>query len=156
MDADDFALAAGARLHRLALIKAMNGAGVRLVVGSDTPNAFIVPGQSVHLELANFVAAGLSPGQALFAATGEPDRMLGELGGAGTISSGRRADLLLLSADPLVDVRNARARVGLVLAGRWMEETELMELRRHLVGTPSGRSQGPLPPADVTPATSLP
>jgi hypothetical protein len=133
MDAEDFALVADARLHRLALIKVLHGAGVRLVVGSDTPNAFVVPGHSVHLELSNFVAAGLSPAQALFTATAEPERMLGELGGAGTIVPGRRADLVLLEADPVADIRNARARVGVVLAGRWIEEKELKALRGRLL-----------------------
>lgn len=133
MDSADFALNAQARGHRLALIKALHDAGVRLVVGTDTPNAFVVPGQSVHLELANFVAAGLTPGQALFAATAEPARMLGPLGGdAGVVAAGRRADLLLLSADPLADVGNAETRVGVVLAGRWLDEAELTRMRGDL------------------------
>jgi imidazolonepropionase-like amidohydrolase len=139
MDADDFALVAAARTHRLALIKALHDGGARLVVGSDTPNAFVVPGHSVHLELANFVAAGLSPGQALYAATAEPARMLGAPGRSGTIEPGRAADLLLLSADPLADVGAARKQVGVLLAGRWIAQSELAALRGDLAGRQTRR-----------------
>jgi hypothetical protein len=132
MDADDWALVERARLNRLAVISAFHKAGVLLAVGSDTPNPFVAMGASVHLELANFVAAGLSPRDALMAATLNPARMLGLEREQGSVAVGRRADLLLLSADPLMNVGNAERRVGLVLDGRWLAEEELQSMTRAL------------------------
>ena len=132
MDADDWKLLEQARRNRIATISAFHDAGVRLLVGSDTPNPFVIPGASVHLELANFVATGLSPAQALAAATIQTARMLGLDKEQGSIEVGKRADLLLLSASPLTDVGNAQARVGLFLGGRWFTEQELQSMAQDL------------------------
>jgi hypothetical protein len=132
MDSDDWKLVERARVNRLATIAAFHKAGVRLLIGSDTPNPFVVPGASVHLELANFVAAGLSPAEALGAATIETARMLGLEKEQGSVEVGKRADLLLLSANPLTDVVNAQARVGLLLGGRWFGEQELQSMAQDL------------------------
>jgi imidazolonepropionase-like amidohydrolase len=88
----------------------------------------VVPGASVHLELANFVEAGLSPAQALRAATVAPARMLGLELEQGTVEVGKRADLLLLSRNPLLDVSAAAKPVGIVLAGRWLTSSDLDSL----------------------------
>jgi imidazolonepropionase-like amidohydrolase len=133
MDADDWKLLEQARRNRLAVISAFHRAGVRLLIGSDTPNPFVVPGASVHLELANFVAAGLSPIEALAAATMETARMLGLEKEQGSIEVGKRADLLLLAGNPLTDVANAQTRVGLLLGGRWFSEQELQSMAQDLV-----------------------
>jgi imidazolonepropionase-like amidohydrolase len=89
-------------------------------------------GASVHQELANFVAAGLTPHQALKAATIAPASMLGLESEQGSIEIGKRADLLLLARNPLDDIRNAAAPIGLVLNGRWFNETDLKALPRDL------------------------
>jgi hypothetical protein len=141
MDADDWKLLEQARKNRLAVISAFREAGVRLLIGSDTPNPFVIPGASVHLELANFVAAGFTPAEALAAATIETARMLGLENEQGSIQVGRRADLLLLSANPLTDVGNAQARVGLVLGGRWIAERYLQSMARDLVSPGPGTSR---------------
>jgi hypothetical protein len=141
MDADDWKLLEQARKNRLAVISAFREAGVRLLIGSDTPNPFVIPGSSVHLELANFVAAGFTPAEALAAATTETARMLGLEKEQGSIQVGRRADLLLLSANPLTDVGNARSRVGLLLSGRWIAEHDLQSMARDFVSPGSGTSQ---------------
>jgi imidazolonepropionase-like amidohydrolase len=99
-----------------------------LAVGSDTPNPFVAMGASVHQELANFVEAGLSPYEALRAATVAPARMLGLEREQGTLEVGKRADLLLLAANPLEDVARAAKPAGLVLAGRWFAASELQAL----------------------------
>jgi uncharacterized protein YfkK (UPF0435 family) len=132
MDSDDWKLVERARANRLAAISAFHRAGVRLLIGLDTPNPFVIPGASVHLELANFVAAGLSPAEALAAATVETARMLGLEKEQGTVEVGKRADLLLLSANPLTDIGNAQARVGLLLGGKWFSEQELQSMAQDL------------------------
>jgi imidazolonepropionase-like amidohydrolase len=102
-------------------------------VGTDTPNPFVAMGASVHQELANFVAAGLTPHEALKAATVAPAMLLGLELEQGTIETGKRADLLLLARNPLEDIRHAADRVGLLLGGRWFSESDLEALRRDLV-----------------------
>ncbi|MDJ0868447.1 MAG: amidohydrolase family protein [Myxococcota bacterium] len=106
---------APAAVHRtrLELIGALHAAGVPLLAGTDAE-----PAALVH-ELRQLVAAGLSPYQALRAATIEPARALGLASELGTVEPGKRADLVLLDADPLRDV-GAIARVrGVVVRGRW-------------------------------------
>jgi hypothetical protein len=130
LDAEDWAMVARGRLNRLAVIAALHRAGVPLAIGSDTPNPFVAMGASVHQELLNFVAAGLSPHEALRAATIMPARMLGIERDQGSVEVGKRADLLLLDANPLEDVARAARPAGLFLGGRWFSAQELEALVR--------------------------
>lgn len=107
------------------LTKAIHAAGGKILAGSDTPEWFLLYGWTLHRELQNLVDAGLSPYAALEAATRNPAEWLGELDEAGTVAVGKRADLLLLEADPLEDVANAERRAGVMLRGRWLPEEEL-------------------------------
>ncbi|WP_373487895.1 amidohydrolase family protein [Blastomonas sp.] len=132
LDAGDWALVGQARKNRLMMISEFREAGVRMAIGSDTPNPFVIPGASVHLELANFVAAGFSPAESLAAATIEPARMLDLDQVQGSVEAGKRADLLLLYANPLDDIANAAARVGIFLSGRWFSEQELQSMAQDL------------------------
>lgn len=128
MDADDWAMIEQARRNRLATVAALHRAGVRIALGTDTPNPFVAMGASVHIELQNMVAAGLSPFEALRTATVAPAEMLGLEREQGTIEPGRRADLLLLARNPLEDIGATRDIVGLVLAGRWLSPADLSAL----------------------------
>jgi hypothetical protein len=128
LDAEDWALLEQARRNRLALILAFHRRGVRLAIGSDTPNAFVAMGASVHQELANFVAAGLTPIEALRAATVNPAQMLGLQSEQGTIERGKRADLVLLAGNPLEDVGHAARPVGVLAGGRWFDGAGLRAL----------------------------
>jgi len=101
---------------RRALIKALHDAGAGLLLGSDAPQVFNVPGFSLHDELQMLVDAGLSPYAALASGTSEVARFLGS--NTGTIAVGRDADLVLLDADPLADIRNTRRIHGVMLRGR--------------------------------------
>jgi imidazolonepropionase-like amidohydrolase len=132
MDADDWALVRRGRENRLALVGALHRAGARLLLGTDTPNPFVVPGFSVHEELAALVAAGMPPAAALAAATREPARFLGRLDEAGTVEAGKRADLLLLDANPLDEVAHAARPAGVMLAGRWLPRERLDAMLREL------------------------
>jgi len=104
--------------RELQLTGAMHRAGVRILVGtdaSDEPNVY--PGSGVHDELELLVEAGLSPVAALAAATTGPAEYLGLLDSLGTVEAGRAADLVILDADPLADIRNIRKVRAVVSRG---------------------------------------
>ena len=98
--------------------------GVRLLVGTDAMNTGVVPGFSAHDELADLVAAGLTPYEALRAATANAAEFLGDRT-RGTIAVGQEADLLLLDADPLKDIANSRRIAGVMLGQRWLARADL-------------------------------
>ena len=83
-----------------------------------TLNPFVFPGFSLHDELALLVEAGLSPAEALRTATLNPATFLNEADSLGTVEAGKRADLVLLDANPLEDIRNTRKVNAIVLNGR--------------------------------------
>lgn len=115
--------------YKLALrsIAAMHDAGARLVAGTDTPNPFLVPGCSLHQELRQLVDAGLTPYDALKAATHDAAEFVDALDDWGTVAVGRRADLILVTGDPLEDVAHAANLTGVMLRGRWHPQAELQE-----------------------------
>ncbi len=112
-----------------ATVARMNQSGVTLLAGSDIAGPRL-PGFSLHDELAALVDAGLTPLQALRAATVLPSRVLGRDGDVGSVASGRAADLLLLDANPLVDIRNSQRISAVVLAGRYLARGALDSLLR--------------------------
>jgi imidazolonepropionase-like amidohydrolase len=116
---------------RRRLIKALHAAGAGLLLGSDAPQIYNVPGFSTHRELESLVAAGLTPYQALETGTRNIARYFGTERETGTIEKGKRADLVLLDADPLADIRNTTRRAGVMLRGRWLPQAEI---ERRLAG----------------------
>lgn len=98
------------------LVRRMHTAGVRLLAGTDTSAPFVVPGLALHEELGLFVEAGLTPAEALRAATLGPAQCLKMDDRLGTVEAGKFADLVLLTKNPLDDIRNTRA-VELALVG---------------------------------------
>lgn len=111
--------------RRLTLVKALHDAGVPILLGTDCPNPFVPFGFAVHDELHLLVQAGLTPYEALRAATVKPAEFLGQADEFGVIAAGRRADLILVRGDPLEDVTHASERVGVMLRGIWLSEEEL-------------------------------
>lgn len=107
------------------LVGALHRAGVGLLAGSDSTFGFVLPGFALHQELELLVAAGLSPAEALRAATRGPAELLGQGADRGTVETGKLADLVLLAADPLADVRNTRTIVGVIDAGVHHDRDEL-------------------------------
>jgi hypothetical protein len=91
---------------------------VPILAGTDTGTPYSVPGFALHDELEHLVAAGASPRQALYAATAEPARFLGLSRDLGTVEAGKIADLVVLDADPLTDIRNTRKIHSVVTRGR--------------------------------------
>jgi imidazolonepropionase-like amidohydrolase len=116
-----------ARFHalRARIVAAMHAAGLPVLLGTDSPDVWNVAGVSAHVELKLLAAAGLSPRDALFAATRGPAEFLKGEKAFGSIAPGLRADLLLLEADPLVDVSNLARRRAVVARGKVYEKKEL-------------------------------
>ncbi|MBA2527733.1 MAG: amidohydrolase family protein [Pyrinomonadaceae bacterium] len=112
-------------LVRRKLIKALHAGRAGLLLGSDAPQIYNVPGFSTHRELAALVAAGLTPYQALETGTRNVAIFFGTLSTSGTIGVGKRADLVLLDANPLSDVKNTTRRAGVMLRGRWLPKGEI-------------------------------
>ena len=109
------------------LVKGFRAAGVRLLIGTDALNTAVVPGFSAHDELNDLVAAGLTPYEALRAATANAAEFLGTADRTGTVSVGKRADLILVEGNPLIDVANAARRAGVMIRGRWIPESEIQK-----------------------------
>ena len=97
-------------------LKALADAGVPVVMGTDTGPPARFQGYFEHEELRLMVEAGLTPAQALFAATGGAARAMG-LSGVGRLEPGAWADFLVLQADPLADIRNTRSLEAVFVAG---------------------------------------
>jgi imidazolonepropionase-like amidohydrolase len=109
------------------MIGALLAQNARIVVGTDTGNPFVIPGFSVHEELELLVHDGLSPYQALVAATRAGAELLGKED-FGVVAVGKRADLLLLDGNPLTDVRAADRIAAVVARGRLLDRPELDHL----------------------------
>lgn len=112
---------------RRALIKALHEAGAGLLLGSDAPQIFQVPGFSIQAELRMVVASGVSEWDALEMGTVNVAKYFGALDEFGTIEPGKVADLVLLEANPLADIRNVERRAGVMVRGRWLPETEIQD-----------------------------
>jgi imidazolonepropionase-like amidohydrolase len=112
--------------HELAIVRKLHATGVPFLAGTDTPAGVdVIPGFSLYLELQRFVDAGFTPLEALQTATISPARFLGRTADFGTVETGKIADLALLDANPLVDIRNTQKIAGVVLAGRYFSHEDL-------------------------------
>lgn len=112
---------------RRRLIAALYDGGALLLLGTDSPQRFSVPGFSIHREMQVMVEAGLSPYAVLVTGTRHIARYFGTEEETGTVAVGKRADLLLLEANPLEDVANVGRRAGVMVNGRWLPEREIEE-----------------------------
>jgi imidazolonepropionase-like amidohydrolase len=126
---EDFAASHHAYENLVAFTGEVFRQGGRLLVGSDAPNPFVVPGISLHWELELLVGAGLTPLQALTAATSGNANDLGVRRELGTIAPGLKADLVILTANPLDDIRHSREigmvfQDGVVVTNRLDEATQ--------------------------------
>jgi imidazolonepropionase-like amidohydrolase len=110
---------------RRALLRALDAAGAGLLLGSDSPQIFNVPGFALHHELASLVEAGLDPLTVLQAGTKNPPIFFGIEDRLGAVRPGMQADLLLLDENPLDDIGNSRRIHGVMLQGRWLPRTAL-------------------------------
>jgi imidazolonepropionase-like amidohydrolase len=133
--------------YRLGTVKQLADAGVPLMTGTDTGTCGVWPGFSVHDELALFVEAGLHPMTALHASTAEPASFLGT--NTGRIAPNHKADLAVLNANPLHDIRNTQNLSGVVARGRYINDQErqqiLAEVEQTAATTPATATTGACP-----------
>lgn len=144
MTPENFATRKLTYAKQLQIVGAMNRAGVRFVAGTDLGNPYIFPGFSLHDELALLVEAGLSPLQALQAATANAAELTGS-SELGTVAAGKLADLVVLDANPLEDIHNTTKIAAVVLDGRYYPREALARMiataeklasRKTAAGTP--------------------
>jgi len=109
-------------------VRLFNKAGVVLLAGTDVGVPLQVPGISLHVELERLVEAGLTPLEALQTATVNPARVLGKADSLGTIEPGRLADLVLVDANPLEDIRNTQRIRAVVADGQLYRRADLDQL----------------------------
>jgi hypothetical protein len=133
------------------MVALMQRNGVGLLAGTDTGDPYILPGYSLHDELELFVQSGLTPAQSLRTATINPARYFGIEGQAGSIARGKRADLVLLNANPLDDIRNTRKISAVIIRGRLLDRKQL----DRLVKENDARWQDNSPSSKATPDPRL-
>ncbi len=110
------------------LVQELHESGVPLLVGTDTPNPLLVPGFSIHLELAALVDAGIPPIDVLRKATLDAARFAGEEGRWGVVAPGAVADLVVVAANPLDGLDSLRAPEGVMVRGTWLDRDALDRL----------------------------
>ncbi|AUD06763.1 amidohydrolase family protein [Spirosoma pollinicola] len=114
------------------LVRAFKQAGVPMVAGTDTGVSGVVGGFSLQDELALLQQAGLTPEEVLLSATRLPATWLGINAQVGTIEAGKWADLVLLEANPLDDIKNTRTITGVFVNGHWLAKAQLRAMLAEL------------------------
>jgi imidazolonepropionase-like amidohydrolase len=107
------------------IVAEMQKAGVKILAGTDAPAPYVFPGFALHDELQLLVEAGLTPLEALQAATKSPAEFLHTAKDSGTIEKGKYADLLLLDANPFDDIHNSRQIRAVIFHGRLLDRASL-------------------------------
>lgn len=129
------------------IVRALHDGGVRLLAGTDTGNPLVVPGFTTHEELAMLVDAGLTPYDALRAATHNAAEVMSAVNEFGVVAVGARADLLLVDGDPLANVGGADRITGVMLRGRYLDEKARAELlAKHPALSPQADPFAGVPP----------
>ena len=106
----------------------LHRAGISLLVGSDSLDPFLFPGESLHKELAELVRAGFTPGEALQAATRGAAQFLGRERDFGMVEAGKLADLVLLDASPLENIANTQRVAAVIRGGKYLDRPDLDKL----------------------------
>lgn len=110
------------------VVKAFREAGVPIVAGTDAGSSGVIWGFSLHDELELLVKAGLTPQEALVSATRLSATWLGIADKIGTIESGKFADLILLDANPIDDIKNTRKISGVFVNGKWLDKSHIQKM----------------------------
>ena len=129
--------------HQLEIARLLHENGVRFMAGTDLSTPYIYPGFSLHEELEMLTRIGLTPLEALRAATLEPARFLKMTDSLGTVAPGKAADLVVLDADPLADIRNVGRIHAVVLRGRLIDSGERERILRRAEAIAAGRDPQP-------------
>jgi imidazolonepropionase-like amidohydrolase len=113
--------------NHVKVFKALHDAGAEILLGSDAPQQFNVPGFSVHREMQRMVEAGLTPYEVLKTGTANVGAHMIGKDSFGHIAIGHRADFVLLDANPLENIANAERRSGVMVRGRWLPAAEIQQ-----------------------------
>jgi imidazolonepropionase-like amidohydrolase len=127
LNPDDPRFSPEARALNNAIVKALHDGGTHLLLGTDAVKPSVLPGFSLQEELEKFVATGMTPYEAIRAGTSDAAKFLHQENEFGVVATGRRADLLLVEANPLEDVKNVSKRAGVMVNGDWLTEDELQQ-----------------------------
>ena len=126
---------------RMRVLEALHEGGARILMGTDAPQVFSVPGFSLHRELERMVGAGMSPYAILESGSKNVGEYFANEDEFGTIAVGQRADLLLVNDNPLNDIAHLQARSGVMVRGRWLSEEAIQE-RLAQIAASYTRSEG--------------
>jgi hypothetical protein len=138
MKPEDFAIRKQTYAKQQQIVGAMNRAGLRFVAGTDVGNPYCFPGFSLHDELALLVEAGLTPLQALQAATTNAAELAGS-SDYGMIAAGKLADLVVLDANPLADIHNTTKIAAVIFDGRYSPRETLDQMLATVEKLASGK-----------------
>jgi imidazolonepropionase-like amidohydrolase len=127
LGAPDFDPAEARRLigARMRILEALHDGGVRILMGTDAPQQFSVPGFSLHREIKRMTQAGMSPYEVLVTGTRNVGEYFSNEDDFGTLAPGERADLVLLRGNPLEDIANVDTIEGVMVDGRWLPRGEI-------------------------------
>jgi len=112
---------------RQRLLSEMNKSGVKILMGTDAPQLYSVPGFSIHRELKVMSEAGMTPYEILVTGTKNVGEYFSRKDNFGTIEVGQRADLILVDNNPLEDISNLKKHSGVMVAGRWLSRSFIDE-----------------------------
>ena len=113
--------------NRMRMLSSLHEGGVGILLGTDAPQVFSVPGFSIHREMDRMVAAGMTPYEVIASGTRSVGEYFENEDQFGTIEVGARADLILVEANPLEDVSHIARRRGVMVRGRWLPEADIQE-----------------------------
>lgn len=111
--------------NRIRVLRALSEGGVKILMGTDAPQQFSVPGFSLHRELQWMRRAGMTPYQIMVSGTRNVGEYFRSQDNFGTIEKGKRADLILLEGNPLEDIANVSKIAGVMVNGRWFPREEI-------------------------------
>ena len=128
--------------NRNQVLKALSDGGVGILMGTDSPQIFSVPGFSLHREMQAMAEAGMSTYEILVSGTRAVGEYFRRSDTFGTVAVGRRADLILLNSNPLDGIANVSDRAGVMVRGRWFSEAYIQErleaIARRFPSAPTG------------------
>jgi hypothetical protein len=122
------------------LVHDLHARGVPLLLGTDPANPLVIPGFSVHEELALLVESGLTPFQALQTGTTNPAAFFHHSATSGTLAVGKQADLLLLNGNPLLDIKQTKNIAGVLAQGKWYGPQERSQLLKQAYAFAQGKT----------------
>ena len=111
--------------NRMKVLKALNESGARILMGTDAPQQFSVPGFSIHAELERMADADMTPYQIYRTGTVNVGEYFKDQDTFGLVAEGHRADLILLNGNPLEDVARIKDRSGVMVRGVWLSENDI-------------------------------